>query len=82
MSPPSLEKCEFMMDGRGKEGVMTFDVTLFQTIGKVKFHRKLQVGRGQWAVYNTIPQRFIITFSYSLAQQVWGLLLNFEWLVH
>ena len=31
-------------------------------------HRVLtQGGRGQWAVYYTSPQIFIITFSYSLA---------------
>ena len=35
---------------------------------------KKQGGRGHWAS----PQRFIITFSYSLAQQHWGL----NWLVH
>ena len=29
---------------------------------------------GQWAVYSTSPQSFIITFSYSLAWQLWGLL--------
>ena len=29
--------------------------------------------RGQWAVYYTSPQSFIITFSYSLAYQLWGL---------
>ena len=29
--------------------------------------------RGQWAVYYTSPQSFMITFSYSLVQQLWGL---------
>ena len=38
--------------------------------------------RGQWAVYYTGPQSFMITFSYSLALQLWGLLLKFDWLVH
>ena len=38
-------------------------------------------GRGHWAVYYTSPQSFIITFSYSLAYQPWGLLCNFEWMV-
>ena len=32
--------------------------------------------RGQWTVYNTSPQSFIITFSYSLTS------VNFEWLFH
>ena len=32
-----------------------------------------QRGREQWTVYYTSPQNFIITFSYSLAQQLWGL---------
>ena len=32
-----------------------------------------QGGRGQRAVYYTCPQSFIITFYYSLAQQLWGL---------
>ena len=34
---------------------------------------------GQWAVYYASPQSLIITFSYLLAQQLWGLLLNFDW---
>ena len=38
-------------------------------------------GSGNLAVYNTCPQSFIIMFSYSLAQQVWGLLKSFDWLV-
>ena len=29
--------------------------------------------RGQWAIYYTSPQRFIITFSYSLVLQLWRL---------
>ena len=41
-----------------------------------------QGGRGYWAVYYTSPQGLIIMFSYSLAYQPWGLLLNFDWLVH
>ncbi len=39
-------------------------------------------GEGHWVVYYTSPQRFIITFSYSLPQQLWELLLNFFWMVH
>ena len=38
--------------------------------------------RGQWAVFHTSPQSFIVKFSYLLAQQLWGLLLNFDWLVY
>ena len=40
-----------------------------------------QGGRGHWAVYFTSPQSFIVTFSFSLAKQLWGFLLNFDWLV-
>ena len=40
-----------------------------------------QGGRGQWVVYYTSPQSFMIVFSYSIAQQLWGLLLKFDWLV-
>ena len=35
-----------------------------------------------WAVNYTNPQSFKISFSYSLAQQLWGFLLNFDWFVH
>ena len=28
-------------------------------------------GRRHWAVYYTIPQSFMVTLSYSLAQQLW-----------
>ena len=38
--------------------------------------------RGQWTVYYTSPQSFKIAFSYSLAEQLWGLLINYGWLVH
>ena len=38
--------------------------------------------RRHWAVHCTSPQSIIITFSYSLAQQFWGLLVNFDWLVY
>ena len=51
-----------------------------------KFEREkmwnTQGGRGHWAVYYASPQSFIIMFSYLLAQQLLGLLLNFNWLVH
>ena len=38
---------------------------IFQNMN-TKSHRE----RGQGAVYNTNPQSFIITFSYSLAQEL------------
>ena len=41
-----------------------------------------QGGFGQWAVYYTSPQSFILTFSYSLPLQNLGLLLHFDWLIH
>ena len=37
--------------------------------------------RGQWAVYQTSPQIFIMRF-YSLAKQLLGTLVNFDWLIH
>ena len=39
-------------------------------------------GRGHWAVYYTSSQCFILTFYYSLALQLLGVLINFDWLVH
>ena len=36
----------------------------------------IQGGRGHWVVYYTSLQSFIITFSYSLSQQIWRFLLN------
>ena len=38
--------------------------------------------RGQWAVYYASSQSFTLTFSYSLAKQLWGLLIDFDWLVY
>ncbi len=42
----------------------------------------LQRGREYWAVYLTSPQSFIIAFSYLLALQHLGILLNFDWCQH
>ena len=39
-------------------------------------------GSGHWAVYYTSPKIFITTFSYSFGQQLWGIVLNFDWLVY
>ena len=36
----------------------------------------------EWAVYYTSLQSFKITISYSLAKQLWGLLMDFDWLVY
>ena len=41
-----------------------------------------QGGRGHLAVHYTSLQSFIITFSYLLALQFWGLLLNFDWFMN
>ena len=41
-----------------------------------------QEGRGNWAIYYTSPHNFIITFSYSLDQQLLGPSLDYNWLVH
>ena len=38
------------------------------------------VFRGHWAVYFTSPVSFIFIFFVALSN--WGLLLNFDWLVH
>ena len=35
---------------------------------------------GQWANCYTSPQSFIITFSHSLAKQLWVILMDFDWL--
>ena len=43
-------------------------------IDDINDRRTDQGGRGQLAVYNTSPQ----TFYY----QLWGLLMNFDWLIH
>ncbi len=40
----------------------------------------IQGGRRHWAAYYTSPQSLIIMFL--LAKQPWGLLFNFDWLVH
>ena len=43
-------------------------------------------GRGgkrvHWAVYYTSPQSFMITFSYSLASKILGILIEFDWLIN
>ena len=44
----------------------------------LRFCKCIQGGRGHCAVYFTSPQSFIIIFSYSVFQQLWELLLNFE----
>ena len=36
----------------------------------------MQGGRGHCTVYYTSPQSFMITFSFWLAEQLWGLLMN------
>ena len=38
--------------------------------------------REDWAVYYTSPQSFKKRFSCSLASGLWGLLLDFDWLVY
>ena len=37
---------------------------------------------GEVIVYYINHQNFIITVSYTLPEQIWGLLLNFDWLSH
>ena len=44
--------------------------------------RPTQQLMSHWAVNYSSPQGFIITFSYSLAYKLWGLLFNFDRLVH
>ena len=43
---------------------------------------KTRKGWGHWAVYSTSPKSFITMFLYSLAQQLWGITLKFDWLVY
>ena len=51
----------------------------FQQICLLVF--KIREG-GDWAVYYTGPQSFLITFSYSLAQQLWALIIIFiGWII-
>ena len=40
-------------------------------------YRMIPGWRRHWAVYDTSPQTIV-----KLAQQLWGLLINFDWLVH
>ena len=50
--------------------------SLFSTVFKSDDFLQLwsiQGGRAHCAVYFTSPQSFIITFSYLLAEQLWGL---------
>ena len=37
---------------------------------------------GEVIVYYINHQNFIITVYYTLPEQIWGLLLNFDWLSH
>ena len=39
-------------------------------------------GEGEFGLFITLTLTFMIMFSYSLAYQLLGLLLNFEWLVY
>ena len=41
-------------------------------------YRNREIG----TVSYTSPQRFLRTFSYMLAQQLWELLIDFDWLVY
>ena len=57
------------------------EIKLAIVVSKFKINKTVytQEGRGHRAVYYTSPQSLLITFSFSLAQQIWGLLLNFDW---
>ena len=46
-----------------------FFVTVKLLIGLVDF-------AGEYLIYYTSPQSLLITFSYSLAQQLWGLIIR------
>ena len=48
----------------------------------IMIRNEYQIEWGQWSVYYTSPQSFILTISYLLAYQVWGLLMNFDCLVY
>ena len=51
---------------------LSFPLTLFFT----KIRGGNHGGRGHWAVYYASPQSFILALSYSLAQQLWGILIG------
>ena len=65
-------------------GFMIFSDERLTTFGyifkckKLRFFYFKQGGRGHWTVYSTSSQSFIITFYNSLAQQLWGLSINFD----
>ena len=63
---------------------MAEQVMAFTSVPCQQQYRELKPERerGQQAVYYTSPQRLIITFSYSLALQLWGLLMDFiSWFI-
>ena len=49
----------------------------FDVMRDIKYRIIQQGGRGHLAVYYTSPQSLIM-----LGRQLWGLLLNFDWLVY
>ncbi len=52
----------------------------YQTIDNA-IRLKIQLGWGHWAFHFTSPQSFIRPYFNLFAHQLWGLLLNFAWLV-
>ena len=41
-----------------------------------------QKNLGHIKLFITLAPKVLLTFSYSLIEQLWGLLLNLDWLVH
>ncbi len=48
----------------------------------LNFNSSSRKGRGQWTVYYTSPQSFILTFCHSVDQQLQGIQMNFDWLIY
>ena len=64
--------------------LLSFYPLLNPGLGSRALFRSIQTQkeRVQCSVYYSSPQSLIITFSSLLAQQLWGLLLKLDWLVH
>ena len=83
LKPVIVEKTKKRRNPRAREK----SPTEFIIDDKVVIFSFLEIFKRQkyslhWTVYYSSLKSFIITFSSSLAQQLWELLLNFEWLFH
>ena len=83
MSPLSLMIITKQLSPDNKVILCTF---IWQAVGRTWLSYRATVilirKRGHWNVSYTSTERFFLTFSYSLALQLWGLLLDFNWFVN